>query len=289
MNIIFQINGGIGKAIAATAVIKAIKKKYKKDNLIVVSGYPDVFLNNPHVHKHFSFGNTPYFFQDFMKDSEYLTMLHDPYMDTDFLYQQHHLIEVWCKMNNLSYDGEMPELYLTQREKDFFANMLTSDKPIFVLQTNGGAPDQVLKYSWARDLPAPVVTKVIEHFKDKYNIVHIRREDQPGYNFTTPFQDIFRKIVVLLAVSEKRLLIDSFAQHACAALNIPAVVCWIANKPEVFGYKIHKNIVANKFTKNLELRNSYLNEFNIAGDPLQFPYNDESEIFDAESIITALD
>ena len=42
MNIIFQIDGGIGKSIAATAVCKAIKAQYPNDKLIVISGckYP---------------------------------------------------------------------------------------------------------------------------------------------------------------------------------------------------------------------------------------------------------
>jgi ADP-heptose:LPS heptosyltransferase len=39
-NLIFTINGGIGKCIVATSVCSALKKKYPNDNLIVVSGYP---------------------------------------------------------------------------------------------------------------------------------------------------------------------------------------------------------------------------------------------------------
>ena len=39
MKIIFQIDGGIGKSIAATAVCKAIKKQYPTDKLIVITGY----------------------------------------------------------------------------------------------------------------------------------------------------------------------------------------------------------------------------------------------------------
>ena len=49
MNIIFQIDGGLGKNIMATAMVKVIKKRYKNANLIVITGYPDVFLNNPNV------------------------------------------------------------------------------------------------------------------------------------------------------------------------------------------------------------------------------------------------
>jgi hypothetical protein len=47
MKIIFQIDGGIGKSIAGTAVCKAIKAQYPKDKLYVITGYPEVFLCNP--------------------------------------------------------------------------------------------------------------------------------------------------------------------------------------------------------------------------------------------------
>ena len=49
MNIIFNINGGLGKVILSTAVVKALKKKYKNSNIIVSSGSPDAFNNNPDV------------------------------------------------------------------------------------------------------------------------------------------------------------------------------------------------------------------------------------------------
>lgn len=39
MNIIFSIQGGMGKSIMATAVCKAIKKQYPDSTLIVVTGY----------------------------------------------------------------------------------------------------------------------------------------------------------------------------------------------------------------------------------------------------------
>ena len=35
MNVIFSIDGGLGKSIMATAVLKAIKKQYSKANILV--------------------------------------------------------------------------------------------------------------------------------------------------------------------------------------------------------------------------------------------------------------
>jgi uncharacterized phage-like protein YoqJ len=45
MNIIFTIQGGLGKSVVGTAVCKAIKKKYPSCKLIVLTGYPEVFTN----------------------------------------------------------------------------------------------------------------------------------------------------------------------------------------------------------------------------------------------------
>jgi hypothetical protein len=287
MNIIFQINGGIGKCILATAVCKAIKKKYPESNLIVVSGYPDVFLNNKEVHRSYVFNGLSYFYDEYIDGKDFLIFANDPYLETGHIRQDEHLLKTWCEMFGLEYDGETPSINLTTREVKYFQNKFATEKPIMLLQTSGGAQTDH-KYSWARDLPSTVVVKVIEYFKNDYTIVHIRREDQLSYNDTISITDTFRALCVLLTMSTKRLLIDSFAQHAAAALELPATVCWVSNKPEVFGYDLHDNISANKFTNKPELRNAYLSKFNIAGELIEFPYNSEDEIFDTEAIIESL-
>ncbi len=289
MNIIFQITGGIGKVIAATAVCEVIAKQFPSDNLVVISGYPEVFLGNSNV-KSYRFGELTYFYETYLEgQKDYKIFVHDPYNETSHIQEKKHLIESWCKMFNLKYEQEQPRIYLTDREYSFNENKFTSDKPILVLQTNGGAENQPNKYSWARDIPAGIVMKVIEHFKEQYNIVHIRRQDQFGYEFTTPVTDGFRNLCSLLKISQKRLLMDSFAQHACAAMDLPATVLWIVNKPTVFGYKLHDNILANPFTQKPELRHSYLSKFSIGGEPLEFPYLNEAEIFDADKVIASLE
>lgn len=285
---IFQITGGIGKCIAATAVIKGIKEKYPDHKILVVSGYPDVFINNPHVNKSFAYNQVNYFYEDHVQGNDVTVLANDPYLETSFVRQDKHLIEIWYQMAGLEYKGQQPELFLSEREIQFNLTKIQSDKPLFFLQTNGGADNQALKYSWARDIPASVVNKIIEHYSPKYNIVHIRRQDQIGYNNTSTLTDDFRSVASLLTFSKKRLFMDSFAQHTAAALKLPSTVLWIANKPSVFGYDLHTNIEANPETRVPELKSSYLNRFDISGNPLQFPYNSEDEIFDVDKIIEAL-
>jgi len=288
MNIIFQINGGIGKCVMATAVCEAIKKKYPDSKLIVVSGYADVFLNNPHVYRSYQYGGISYFYSEYIDGHDYKIFAHDPYVQTEYVEQKEHLIKTWCEMFDIPYNGEQPKIYLTGREIQFFENKFTSDRPILLLQTNGGAQTEH-KYSWARDIPSSVAVKVIEHFRQDYNIVHIRRDDQNQFEGTFGVTDTFRALCVLVNMSSKRLLIDSFAQHVAASMSLPSTVCWITNFPKVFGYTMHNNILANPFTTKPELRNSYFGKFNIAGDLLEFPYNHEDEIFNVDQIIKSIE
>ena len=288
MNIIFQINGGIGKCVMATAVCEAIKKKYPDSKLIVVSGYADVFLNNPHVYRSYQYGGISYFYSEYIDGKDYKIFAHDPYVQTEYVEQKEHLIKTWCEMYDVPYNGEQPKIYLTGREVKFFENKFTSDRPILLLQTNGGAQTEH-KYSWARDIPSSVAIKVIDHFKLEYNVVHIRRDDQNQFEGTFGVSDSFRALCVLVSVSSKRLLIDSFAQHVAASMSLPSTVCWVANSPKVFGYTMHNNILANPFTTKPELRNSYFGKFNISGDLLEFPYNHEDEIFNVDQIIKSIE
>ena len=157
------------------------------------------------------------------------------------------------------------------------------------MQTNGGADNQNLKYSWMRDIPTQVAEKVVEHFKEKYNIIHLRRQDQIGLNNTIPLTTSIRDIVVFMSMTSKRLFMDSFAQHLASSLKLSSTVLWVGNSPKVFGYEQNTNLVANPFTKAPEMRNAFLQEFNIGGEPIEFPYNSEDEIFNVDEIIASLE
>jgi len=289
--VVFSIEGGLGKCIMATGVVQAIAEQKPDKKLIVVSGYPDVFINNPYVHRALAFGQTQYFYDTYIKNQDTEILIHNPYNESDHLYKRKHLVEIWCNLFGLKYDVKYkPQLFLTQREVDFFSkNYVNSNKPIFAIQTNGGAENQQIKYSWARDIPTIVAEKVVQHFKEKYNIVHIRRQDQIQLNDTIPLTTSFRELVVFLSMTKKRLFMDSFAQHAASALQLSSTVLWVANSPVVFGYEQNDNILPNPFTKEPELRNAFLQEFNIGGDLVEFPYNSETEIFDVDKIIASLE
>jgi hypothetical protein len=287
MNIIFSINGGIGKSVMATAVCRAIKKQYPESKLIVQTGYPDVFSNNPIVDMVFAHGQETYFYNKYIENKDIKVFANEPYLVTEHILYKEHVIETFCKMNGVNYNGELPEIYVNEREANFYRNKYPSERPIMVLQTNGGGQTDI-KYSWARDMPRNVILSVIEEFRSKYDIFHIRREDQFGYEHTIPIHDNFKAIASLILRSEKRVLIDSFCQHTAAALKKPSTVLWICNRPNVFGYSIHDNIKANPENGTPDLKYSVLQKYNIAGAPNEFPYFSENDIFNVDQIISSV-
>jgi len=287
MNIIFQIDGGLGKSIMATAVLKAIKKKYPKAFIIVVTHYVDVFIANPNCNKILKQEQLTGIYKNYIENQECKVFVQDPYHTSDYITEQKHLIQIWCEMFGLKYDGEMPELFFRKAEKEYFEPFYRSTKPIMVIHPHGGAINQPLKYSWTRDIPTPIVEQVIEVFKNDYNIVHVKRQDQITYANTSQALDSIRSIAVLLMMSKKRLLIDSSTLHLATALNLPSSVAWVTTSPKVFGYDMHMNILSNKPLEK-ELEHNHYQKYHLYEDISTIPYNNLNDVFDTNFIINSL-
>jgi hypothetical protein len=161
-------------------------------------------------------------------------------------------------------------------------------KPIFLLHTNGGGSGPKSRpYSWYRDIPVQNAIEVVNYFKNDYHIYQLGYQGQsliPGCNKLTLET---REILAAPLFSKKRLLIDSFSQHASVALGIKSVVCWVGNKPEILGYDSHINIKPVAKPVFDTYHSSYLDDFDISGNPVQFPY-DKLKVFDSNEIINKL-
>ena len=182
MNIIFQIDGGLGKSIMGTAMVKVIRKRYKNAKIIVVTGHPDIFLNSPYTDEVYHHNNVNGFYLKFIKDQNCKIFVEDPYRRNDFILEKPiHLFKTWCELFGLRYNNEQPEIYLTQPELDYFSPYYQTDKPIMVIHPNGGPAGLGYQYAWTRDIPEPTIYELINHYKDNYSIIHIKREDQKIY------------------------------------------------------------------------------------------------------------
>lgn len=295
--VVVHFEGGLGKHVAGTAVLEGVRKKYLDRKIILVCGYPEIFLYNPYVDLVYAIGNTPYFYDTYIKDKDVIVLKHDPYATTEHIKQNRHLIESWYEAFDLTYQGEQPVLFHNYRYIELLLEKYKRDKPTLLLHTNGGPysannqydPNQVV--SWSRDMPRFVVEKLVAHYSKDYHIFQVCKSMKnvvPGTEaIINPTYNI--ELLSLVRIANKRILIDSCLQHSAASFKLPSTVLWCGTNPKVFGYPLHSNITPKKehmpAFKNIT---AYLYDFELWGNPMQCPY-DSNDFFDVAEIIAKTD
>lgn len=288
--VVWHIEGGLGKNVAATALISSVKQKYKDRKLILVVSYPEVFLNHPDIHRVYRVGMTSYFYDDFIKDKDTIVFKHEPYFQSDHIMKKKHLIENWCDLLGIKYEAQQPILYPNMIQKDIVYNW-KRDKPTMILHTNGGPIQQNVLYSWTRDMPYGVGQAIVDKYSSKYHIIQIGRDPGQalqGAEFVN-IQMTNHELFSTLVLSEKRVLIDSCLQHAAAAMGLKSTVLWIGTSPKNFGYSLHSNIVAKPPKGNVKMIDSYLFDYSFDGIAHECPYMDANEMFDINNIFKSID
>ena len=284
--IIWHIQGGLGKNIAATALCNDLKQQYKDRKLIMVVSYPEAFLSNPVVDRVYALGNAPYFYQDYIEGKDIVLFRHEPYNQTAHVTKKQHLIHNWCDLLGIEYKNQQPVLFPNYPQR-MTTGMWQRPKPIMVIQTGGGPMQgQRFSYSWTRDMPIEVAQEIINKYSQQYHIIQVTRPD--GYQL----QGVERidgvlsnmELFSLLVTSQKRVLIDSCLQHAAAALKLQSTVLWVGTSPTVFGYSSHKNIIAKLPKKANQLIGSYLFDYQFENNMHECPYMDVKDMFNIEEI-----
>ena len=265
---LFHLQGGFGKHCASTAVAKCIKNNFPSRELIVTGVWTEIFQNLPFVDRVYQMGNTSYYYQTYVEGMDSLIFANEPYFTTDHVNKKLPLVQSWCKMYNLEYNGEMPQIKFNplQRKgaKDFWPSR-ANGKPIMVIQTNGGMYQEQRPYLWARDMPVVLAQKLVDHYEKDYHIFQVTKPSSEILDGVEAIKDPMTnmELVSLLLHSDKRILIDSCLQHAAAALKMPSVVLWNGTSPKIFGWDMHTNIQAKKPAK-FKLPNSVLFDFDLS-------------------------
>ena len=292
--VVFHVEGGLGKNVASTAVIKNIAEKYKDRKLIVMASFPEVFLNNPYVHRVYRLGMTPYFWDDYISGQDTIILRREPYFETSHIMQKTPLHETWHKMYELPYNKEkdLPELYMNMIQSEMPITW-NRQRPILLLHTNGGPlMDGAPIYAWSRDMPRYVAEAIIQNFGQQYHIIQVVKHASQAIQ--SPMVEIVDKqmsnfeLFSLVRASAKRVLIDSCLQHAAAAYKLPSTVLWIGTHPEMFGYVMHSNIKAKPPIGNVKKIDASYFDYSLDGQFHECPYNTPEEMFDVNEILKAI-
>jgi len=292
---IFQVSGGLGKHIAATAVAQVIKLTYPDRELICVVAWPELWASLPFVYRAFPLGGTQYFYEEYIDGKDSLIFANEPYFTTTHVNKTLPLVESWCKLYGLEYQGEQPVVKINPEQRKAIRNFYEpkfEGKPFLLLHTNGGLFTNERPFCWSRDMPIEIATKVAQHFKKSHFIMQISRPASPEIPevFIRKEQLSNTELIGLLELTDKRLLIDSSLQHGAAAFGLPSTVLWNATSSVIFGHKLHDNIQA-KDKPQKSLPGSYLFDYQFDANENEFPYEDEdlSDLYNIDQIIASLE
>jgi hypothetical protein len=306
--IIFVVDGGIGKNIASTAVVKSIKEAYPDKRIIVVGSTNEVFLYNPNVYRVFKFDNPLYFYEDFINEESTVFKV-EPYLDYGYVTKQSHLIESWCKQLDIPMVTDKPDLYFIESELEaarLYIDKLTetkcgTSKKFILFQWVGGIvpPDKTKNEfniskarMFRRTLPIDVVQEVVDKLvKEDYIVGAVGHDNFPEIKDTVKIFFPLRSVLALLKYSDSFIGIDSFLQHGAAAssLNTKGVVCWGGTSPTCLGYNTNINLTKTACIQPFCHRpNSYLFDVQPNGAVWDCSYGEPCLKYSADEILSAL-
>lgn len=305
-DVILCAEGGIGKNINASAVIRAIKKQHPKQKLHLISGYHDLFTHNPNIKRVYNFGNPLYFYDDYFIENrkETLMLKAEPYTHYDYYAEDNHIVDVWCKSFGVEPDGTAGDLFFTLSElngaKDYVSSLTNEFKKDFVLlQWCGGkVPEKNDKKSfliaqsemYRRSLTYDTAKNLVKRLKDEGYVVGI--VGHTNYPEIEGVEKIFfpiRQVLALLKFCKTFIGIDSFLQHAaaCNQIQLPGVVCWGGTNPKKLGYSLHKNLTKSVCNNPMCHRpNSFLFDHSN-GQMWACPHSEACLKYTVEEIMTA--
>ena len=287
---VWHVQGGLGKNVAATSLCQDIKTTYPDRKLIMVVSWPEVFLNHPNIDRVYALGQCPHFYDDYVHQKDTMIYRHEPYNQSGHIHRKTHLIHNWCDLLGIQYKEQTPKVIINYAQQQL-VNMWNRDKPTMVLHTNGGPIDgQKYPYNWCRDIPPELAQAIVNKFHKTYHIFQVCRKDsvvlENVERVDQPLSNL--ELFSMLASSKKRVLIDSCLQHAAVAFRLPSTVLWIGTSPKVFGYKLHKNVVAKVPNKKNQLIGSYLFDYQFENNIHECPYIDMNEMFDVNHVLNSI-
>lgn len=245
------IDGGYGRCVASTGVITEFKKRNPDEVVNIVTSFPEIFINNPHINKVYSV-NHEYLYEDHIQGTEYKQP--EPYKLQKYLTGELHMVNGFA----LEILGEdkfyNPELYLSESDiEEAKVFVSKSEKPIILFQPFGASGGQtkdgkkILNDSSFRSLPFDFAKKLHDKLSEKYQVIIVKTPDQASIEGSMILPTMpMRKIAALFPHVKGVICIDSSVQHICAALGKKSIVLWGSTNKKQLGYESAVNLGASQ-------------------------------------------
>jgi len=227
-----ELTGGLGKNIAFTAVLPFMESKPT-----ILCSFPVVFDNNPFVER-----VVPWPSPDFEILDRFDIKKVEPYHLASYRRGEISLIEASARACDVDIpEGARPSIFLTDQEKkDARAYLNRKGRPAILFQpfgasTNLADPSSPGSRSLNKDQALEIAT-----FLGKFGTVLVLRGlNQPFLQgFEHPDLDL-RFVISLVKEADAFVGVDSWLNHAAAALNKKGFFIFMSTDPAQLSYPIH--------------------------------------------------
>jgi hypothetical protein len=301
--VVFPVDGGLGKNIMGSVVVRNIRKQYPEAALVVIAGYPNVFQYNPHVQRTIMFQDARYVYEDYIKPGKALVLRQEPYIHPEYLARHWHLTRAWCDAVGVGFDNVVPEVHtLVQDEQAaqmlFATQNLRPEQCVLVQWVGGPVPESTPEDRQAkrlgmqrRALRYARVQELLTAIRDAgYTPLVVQHQNHPQFEETMHINPALRTLACMVPHVKHIICIDSFLQHLAAAKQKQATVLWGGTSPKVLGYDLHTNLTRPEPCDDPHCHrpNSFLFDSVAGGQPWTCPFNDACMDFTVDEIMETL-
>ena len=145
---VVTVEGGLGKNVMFTAMLKELAKKYEK--IYVLSPYFDVFKACPYVTDAFPMGQVSTLYQQLCLSDDCDVLWKEPYTNQKFIKKQVHLFDAWAEelgitlsqkaMDMVPEISKYTELPLVKTQTEELLKQLNGQKFILIQLCGGQSP-----------------------------------------------------------------------------------------------------------------------------------------------------
>jgi len=245
----YRVEGGVGKAIAFSALTKLLKDK-DGEKIQIYTPYIEVFIDNPDVSLVIDQGTVSIEDPKIMESDNIIFC--EPYKG-NFAKGNQHLIESFCELLDVEYSSDLKPCIYNTLEDSVGAEALKDakvDGDYIVVQFTGGQSPlgfiETAAYSNGdpgRSYPPFLAQSFVNLFKQSYPDVIIIGYGLPNemqLEGVTYLKIPYIAYKTLTAGAKAAVTIDSSLGHIVAATETPSVSLWGSTRPSCFGYKEKK-------------------------------------------------
>lgn len=290
---VVTVEGGLGKNVMFTAMLKELAKKYEK--IYVLSPYFDVFKACPYVTDAFPMGQVSTLYQQLCLSDDCDVLWKEPYTNQKFIKKQVHLFDAWAEELGITLSqkamdmtpeiSRYTELPLVKTQTEELLKQLNGQKFILIQLCGGQSPlapqldkdgklipyndhNEGLKRNYYR---GQELVDLLKKAYPEHRILHFALPNEPSYEGADKVQAPYLVFHELCKHADKVVCTDSSLQHLATGVCKDVTVIWGETRPEHFGYACNKNICA----KNVMNSQPYFRPLGASPAFVDFPTPEE--------------